>query len=78
MSENGNAENRVDACGLSCPEPVLLTQGALKEYGAAAFSVDVSSPAARDNVKRFLEERGRAVQVEPLGQTGWRVKAGEA
>jgi TusA-related sulfurtransferase len=66
----------VDACGLSCPEPVLLTQNALKEYGSAAFSVDVSSPSARDNVKHLLEKQGRTVQVETTAN-GWRVKAEE-
>jgi TusA-related sulfurtransferase len=71
-----NAPKIVDACGLSCPEPVLLTESALKEYGSAAFSVDVSSPAARDNVKNTLEEHGRAAQVEVIA-AGWRVTAVE-
>jgi TusA-related sulfurtransferase len=66
----------VDACGLSCPEPVLLTQNALKEYGSAAFSVDVSSPAARDNVRDLLEKHRITVRVEPTDY-GWRVTAGE-
>jgi TusA-related sulfurtransferase len=66
----------VDACGLSCPEPVLLTQNALKIYGSAVFSVDVSTPTARDNVKDLLEKHGRTVQMETTA-SGWRVTAGE-
>jgi TusA-related sulfurtransferase len=64
----------VDARGLSCPEPVLLTRKALKEYGDDAFSVDVSAPSARDNVKNLLEDSGCAVRVETT-PGGWRIKA---
>ncbi|MDR1302250.1 MAG: sulfurtransferase TusA family protein [Treponema sp.] len=70
-----SVSNVVDACGLSCPEPVLLTERALREYGAASFSVDVSSAAARDNVKNLLEGKGRAVRVEAT-VGGWRITTG--
>jgi hypothetical protein len=53
-----------------------MTQNALKVYGPAAFSVEVSSASARDNVEKLLKEKGRAVQVETTDE-GWRVKAGE-
>lgn len=66
----------VDARGLSCPEPVLMTQNALKKYGSAAFSVAVSTASARDNVENLLKKQGRTVQVETTAD-GWRVKAGE-
>jgi TusA-related sulfurtransferase len=66
----------VDACGLSCPEPVLLTQNALKAYGSASFSVDVSTASARDNVDKLLKQKGRAVQVETTA-CGWRITVGE-
>lgn len=62
----------VDARGLSCPEPVLMTQDALKEAGGAAIAVEVSAPTARDNVKALLEQQGRAVTVQPTAD-GWRV-----
>lgn len=62
----------VDARGLSCPEPVLMTQDALKEAGGAAIAVDVSAPTARDNVKNLLEQQGRTVSVEDTAD-GWRV-----
>lgn len=65
----------VDARGLSCPEPVLMTQDALKAYGSAAFSVEVSSASARDNVEKLLKGKGRSVQVETTA-SGWRVNAG--
>ena len=66
----------VDARGLSCPEPVLMTRNALKAYGRAAFSVEVSSASARDNVEKLLKAEGRTVRVETTGE-GWRLEAGE-
>jgi TusA-related sulfurtransferase len=69
------SEAVVDARGLSCPEPVLMTQRALKAYGSSAFFVEVSSASARDNVENLLKEKGRAVEVEATAE-GWRVKAG--
>ena len=55
----------VDARGLSCPEPVLLTQEALREQAGAAFAVLVSSPTARDNVERTLQAAQRRFAVAP-------------
>lgn len=72
-----SASNIVDARGLSCPEPVMLTESALKEYGAASFCVDVSSASARDNVEKLLKDKGRAAQVETTAD-GWRITAGDA
>lgn len=66
----------VDARGLSCPEPVLMTQSALKAFGSSAFSVEVSSASARDNVAKFLKEKGRTTRVEAAAG-GWCVKAEE-
>jgi hypothetical protein len=53
-----------------------MTQRALKAYGSAAFSVEVSSASARDNVEKLLKEKGRTVQMEAAGN-GWRIQAGE-
>jgi TusA-related sulfurtransferase len=72
-----SASNVVDARGLSCPEPVMLTERALKEYGAASFCVDVSSASARDNVEKLLNGKGRAARVEAAAD-GWRITVGEA
>lgn len=58
----------VDARGLSCPEPVLMTKNALKDLGDRAFSVMVSSATARDNVERTLQEAGRRVTVREDGE----------
>ncbi len=58
-------EKRVDARGLPCPQPVLLTRKALMELGEeGVVTVVVDSAASRDNVKRFAESQGCTVQVE--------------
>jgi selenium metabolism protein YedF len=48
----------VDAKGLACPEPVVLTKKALEEGGFEEFEVLVDNPAARDNVSRFAGYSG--------------------
>lgn len=47
----------VDAQGLSCPQPVLMTQKTIKE-GASSFTVLVSTEVSRENVMRLLEKSG--------------------
>lgn len=54
----------IDARGLSCPEPVLLTKQALKEHTKGGFTVAVSSATARDNVMALLTGGGFAPTVE--------------
>lgn len=67
------SENLVDARGLSCPEPVLMTKNALKRYVDGGFSVAVSSATARDNVIGLLEGKGFAPALED-GQEGWLIR----
>lgn len=58
---------KIDARGLSCPQPVLLTMQALKKEPSAPCEVLVDNPAARQNVTRFLERSGRKVAVTENG-----------
>ena len=48
---------RVDARGLSCPEPVILTRKALLG-GAKEYEVLVDNVTSRENVTRFAEHAG--------------------
>ena len=48
----------VDARGLSCPQPVLLTQAAIKGVERGAVKVLVDSVTARDNVTRLAKKSG--------------------
>ena len=52
----------VDARGLLCPEPVVLTQRAVKD-GKNALTVLVDAVAAKENVTRFAVSRGYTVSV---------------
>lgn len=53
----------IDACGLTCPAPVLLVKDAV-EKGAGALSVLVDNQASSENVERFLSSRGYTVSIE--------------
>ena len=65
---------KVDARGLPCPQPVLLARKALMDLGGeGVITVLVDSAASRDNVKRFAESQGCAVQVEEPEAGLWEV-----
>jgi len=57
---------RVDARGLSCPQPVLLARHAL-EAGGLPVVVLVDTVTARENVTRLAQRAGFQVQVQALG-----------
>jgi selenium metabolism protein YedF len=52
----------VDARGLACPRPVILTRNALKETSHVMTIVD--NEAAKHNVTRMAEKTGHNVEVE--------------
>ena len=59
--------NQVDARGLSCPQPVILTRDAIKA-GNFPIEVLVETVTSRENVKRAAEKAGCTVQVEEVGE----------
>lgn len=52
--------NIVDARGLSCPQPVLLTKNALQSK-EDSYEVIVDNGTARENVTRFAQHAGYQV-----------------
>ncbi len=52
----------IDARGLACPQPVLLTRKAMAE--ADELVVIVDSPTARENVLRLARKQGFSAAVE--------------
>ena len=50
---------RVDARGLSCPEPVIQTKNAMASR-AAQYEVLVDNVVAKENVSRFAIHQGRS------------------
>ena len=53
---------KLDARGLSCPEPVILISQAMKS-GENAYEIIVDNRVSRENVTRFAEHQGYAVSV---------------
>ncbi len=57
----------VDARGLACPEPVILTKKALKDK-PASLTVIVDNVAAKENVTRFAEAMKYKVSCKENGK----------
>jgi len=57
---------QVDARGLSCPQPVILTRNAIQ---AREFPIEVlvDTATSRENVRRMAEKSGFQVHVEEMG-----------
>jgi len=51
----------VDACGISCPQPLLMLKNALKTESALILLV--SSPNARQNCEEYAKRQGYSVKV---------------
>ncbi len=54
----------VDARGLACPQPVLLTKKAFEEYEGEKIVTIVDNKSARENVERMARSLGCKVDVE--------------
>ena len=57
----------VDARGFSCPQPVILTRGAIQE-GQFPIEVLVETVTSRENVRRAAEKLGCQVKIEEMGE----------
>ncbi|MFC2015420.1 sulfurtransferase TusA family protein [Chloroflexota bacterium] len=57
---------KVDARGLSCPQPVILARSAI-QAGKFPIEVLVETVTSRENVRRAAEKLGCKVQVKDLG-----------
>ena len=57
---------QVDARGLSCPQPVILSKQAILA-GQFPIEVLVDSVTSRENVRRMAEKAGCKVRIEEVG-----------
>ncbi len=55
---------KVNARGLDCPQPVVISKKALSELESGEVIVSVDDEVAKDNVKRMAENEGCTVKVE--------------
>jgi tRNA 2-thiouridine synthesizing protein A len=53
----------IDAKGLACPQPVVLTKNALAEITQGEVCMLVDNETARENVSRFAASQGCSVSV---------------
>ncbi len=51
----------IDARGLSCPQPVLLTMQKIKAQGSGELNILVDNEASRENVSRAASSQGWTV-----------------
>ena len=63
----------VDASGLSCPQPVLLTKKAIREAEQGTVAVLVDTGTSRDNCSRVAEKAGWSITVEERPEGGYRL-----
>jgi TusA-related sulfurtransferase len=58
----------IDARGLSCPQPVILTNKKIKETGKGVVEVLVDTDTSRENVSRLAQQSGWQVEVNRAGE----------
>lgn len=64
--KNMNESDKIiDARGLACPQPVVLTKKAFEEGPFGLIEVIVDSEVAKENVMRFARFSGRAAEALP-------------
>jgi tRNA 2-thiouridine synthesizing protein A len=63
----------LDARGLSCPQPAMLTQKALESLTGGAVQVLVDSCTARDNVVRIARKAGWQADIQEQPDGGFQV-----
>jgi tRNA 2-thiouridine synthesizing protein A len=69
--------NVVDARGLSCPQPVIMTVNEIKKLGQGEITVLVDTDTAKENVSRATSAQGWSVLgIEP-DEDGYKVKIGK-
>ena len=57
----------IDARGLSCPIPVVMTQKAVQKDAPATLEVLVDAQVAVENITRYAQSQGYKTRVESQG-----------
>ncbi|MEN2994393.1 MAG: sulfurtransferase TusA family protein [Thermodesulfovibrio sp.] len=64
----------VDARGLSCPEPVLLTFEKMKKLGKGEIEILVDTDTSRENVSRAAQSMGWQISSVEKEEGYYKVK----
>jgi selenium metabolism protein YedF len=59
-------EKQIDARGLNCPQPVILTKKSLDEIEEGRVTTIVSSETARENIKKLAASMACSVDVQEV------------
>jgi len=68
----------VDAGGLSCPQPVLMTLNKIKEVKKGEIVVMVDTDTSKENVSRAAESQGWEVTDIQQKETGYQLSIRKA
>jgi selenium metabolism protein YedF len=60
-------ERQVDARGLNCPQPVILTKKALDEIEEGKIITIVNNEVAKENVKKLAQSMTCSVDIQEIG-----------
>jgi tRNA 2-thiouridine synthesizing protein A len=63
----------VDARGLSCPQPAMMTRRAILRLGSGVIEVLVDTATSRDNCARMAQANGWSVEAEERAEGGFRL-----
>ncbi len=63
----------VDARGLSCPQPVLMTMDEMKKVAQGEIQILVDTDTSKENVSRAAESKGWTVKDVKEEGEGYRV-----
>ena len=63
----------VDATGLSCPQPVLLTMNKIKEMQHGQMMIQVDTDTSKENVSRAAQSQGWEVTGVEENDTGYQL-----
>jgi selenium metabolism protein YedF len=64
----GQQSDPVDARGLACPQPVILTRQALERSGQERITAVVDDETARDNIVKMARSLSCGVEVNQQGE----------
>jgi tRNA 2-thiouridine synthesizing protein A len=59
--------DKIDARGLSCPQPVILTNKKIKEMGKGVFEILVDTDTAKENISRLAQQMEWDCEVKRRG-----------
>jgi len=66
-------DNMVDARGLSCPQPVMMTMNEIRKLGKGEVVILVDTDTSRENVSRAAKSQGWQVKSVDSEGTGYRI-----